>query len=299
MLMKLDDIYTTMTSFSNILIPVDTFENSYVAVQRALELSNSPGTTIHLVTVIRQVNVFTKLFTRLTGHQTEKIVRKKIVAREELQKIRVKANQFGKTTHFVSVVVIKNSFRSFLNQYFLSNRIDLVIKSEKTSITESTLFSTPFFFLVSERTGIPVLTILQGETVQLSKSILFPVTDLITERNAREVLGMARKYNAQIHIITILNDSESNMKQHFDSFYLAYKLFSDLGHSPQYKIMIGRHKEELMLRYAQKHNLSMIFINCNKRAEPFITIGRNLLRAFQPVNKIHVLNPRGDLKSLA
>jgi nucleotide-binding universal stress UspA family protein len=288
-----------MTSFSNILIPVDTFYNSHLAVQKAIDLCDEKGTTLHLVTRIRRVSLFTILYCRLTGHQTEELRNKKKAARQELRELKSKLNQEEKNIRFVSVIILKNNFKIFLKRYFLSHRIDLVVSSKTSGFTETSAFSKPFFFLVPKQTGIPVLTVL-GENLQpSSRSILIPITGSIRERKVREALSIARKYNSQIHIITILDDSKPNVKQYIDSFYLAYKLFSDFGHAPQYKIMTGKHKEEILLRYAQRHNISMIFINADKLHQPVTSTGSKILRMLQSSKKIHVLPSIERIKSNA
>ena len=288
-----------MTTFTNILLPVDTFNNSYLSVQKALDFSGESGTTLHLVSSIKHISLFTILYCRLTGHQTKELRMKKLAARKELWKLKSTMNLKGKSIRFVSVMLIKNNAIAFIKKYMLLQRIDLVIKSPKVDFTKITPFSKPFSLLAPKQTGIPLLIVLGENSQASSRSILIPVNSCITERKVREALWIARKHNAQIHIITVLDDSKPNVKQYIDSFYLTYKLFSDFGHAPQYKIMTGHHKEEIIMHYAQRHNISMIFINFDKIHKPLITTSKKMLRLFQPTEKIHVLPPIEKLKSSA
>lgn len=287
-----------MISFKNILIPVDTFESSSLAVQKAISLCNATETTIHLVTNIK-VGVFTQFYSGLTGHQSESLRRKKVAIRAELQNLKSKIKREGKTIRFVSVIQTKGNFQTFLKAYLLMQRIDLIVKTPVVHFIESSIFLKSLFFLLPKQTGIPVLTVSGEYALQSSRSILIPINGYINERKVKEAIGIARKYNSQIHIITLLDDSRPNVNRYIDSFYLAYKLFSDFGHSPQYKIMIGHNREEILLRYAKEHSISMIFSNTDKEPQPFIAAGKKILRSFHLTEKIHVLTPFENMKSSA
>lgn len=283
-----------MDAFKNILVPVDTFENSYPAVEKALDLYDSADVSIHLVKIIRNKNYLLNILYWLTGRGMKKKQELKKAGREELKRIRAKIREAKSGLGIVSTILVKRNYPAAMKKYLAIRKIDLVVTTQRFHMTGGSIFQHPGFNRISRQTGIPVLTVLWDHAASLSKSILIPVAGSIPEQKVLVALEMARKYHAQIYIVAILDDSKSNVIQHIDAFYLVYKLFSEYGHVPQYKILIGQQKDEMLFRYAQQLRLSMLYVNGNKENGSSGYIKRKVSGILHPFNRVTGLPAWGN-----
>jgi hypothetical protein len=107
--------------------------------------------------------------------------------------------------------------------------------------------------------------------------------------------AFARLYNAQIYIITILNDNEEQSKVIADVFYLTYKHLKDEGFNPHYKMLSGANAPDILVQYAQQINADMILINPenNKKENSFIK--RSLNNFLSPVSPLQVLMMQSNI----
>lgn len=283
-----------MDAFKNILVPVDTFENSYAAVEKALDLYDSADVSIHLVKIIRKKNYLLNVLYWLTGRGMEKEQELKKAGREELKRIRAKIREAKSGFSIVTTILVKKNYPAAIKKYLAIRKIDLVVTTQGFHMAGRSIFHHPGFNRISRQTGIPVLTVLWDHAASLSKSILIPIAGSIPEKKILVALEMARKYHAQIYIVAILDDSKSNVIQHIDAFYLVYKLFSEYGHVPQYKILIGQQKDEMLYRYAQQLRLSMLYVNGDKENDSFEYIKRKVSDILHPFSRVPGLPAWGN-----
>jgi nucleotide-binding universal stress UspA family protein len=107
--------------------------------------------------------------------------------------------------------------------------------------------------------------------------------------------AFARQYNAQMYIITILNDNEEQSKVIADVFYLTYKSLKDEGFNPYYEMLSGANAPDILVQYAQQINADMILINpeTNKKENSFIK--RSLNNFLSPVSPLKGLMMQSNI----
>lgn len=253
-----------MMAFRNILIPIDKAENSFTGAEKALELYGLPGVSFHLIKLIRTSSLMDrfKLFGKKSISLSEKINR----AKEELSICQEKM----KITHpgqFVQTeIIICHGKKQLLEKYVNQHQIDLVVAARTgNNCFFAKLFRGHGYYLnLSKQSGIPLLSVLQQKKLAPIKCVLISITGAIPDAKIQIALEIAKRYNAQIHIVTLLNNTEADIKERIDAFYSSFKLISEYGYSPKYKILQGTRICEAMMQYARQIKADLILINPNK-----------------------------------
>ncbi|GAC1443909.1 MAG: hypothetical protein NVSMB63_12990 [Sediminibacterium sp.] len=279
-----------MIPFKNILIPVDSLVQAHVAVEKALELYEPAHTTLHLVCTDQQENNLNplQLFKNIVTYITNRTNLYQSAADKLAILTRQIASQYPDCP-------VKNSIgQEYLNAASLTRHIaqediDLVIIAKKKE--------RPYFFPrcesisveLAKKSNIPILTVTPGCLNHPIKSILLPVNTTVPERRIQVALAFAREYNAHIHLVTLLDNNTVETKARIDAFYHTYKILSEYGHSPQYKILQGADSAEILLRYAYLIKADMIMVSEEKKSSFFGLMHHKITDLLHPLSALHVL----------
>jgi nucleotide-binding universal stress UspA family protein len=279
--------------FKNILIPIDTSNNSWAGITKALEFCDASGTTLHLVKVIRRNAFFGYLLNLFRG----RTVPREEANTEELEKIRQKLLDWQKPRHLSAKVEIKTGISAGWKKFLSSRNIDLIIVPPPANISANLTPGRDVYQNLVQQTGVLVLTLLQREADATIRSVLVPVSGFLPEKKVHTALEIAKKFHAQVHIVTILDDAKADVKQRIDAFYLSFKLFSEYGYSPQYKILMGKHKEASLSRYASQIKTDMILMHTDEKPGLLTACRQKISEWLHPLSGVQVLTMHPDLSS--
>ncbi|MDE3254235.1 MAG: universal stress protein [Bacteroidota bacterium] len=253
-----------MMAFRNILIPIDKTDNSYTGAEKALELYGLPGVRFHLINFIHTSSLmdWIKIFRKPSVSLTEKVNR----AKEELKICQERMNQTHPGQFIQTDVILCKGKKQVIDKYIKQHQVDLVIAARPGNNCFFTkLFRGNGYYLHLFRNArIPLLSVLQQKKPAPIKSVLISITGQIADTKIQIALEIAKRYNAQIHIVTLLNNTESDIRERIDAFYNAFKIVSEYGYSPKYKILQGTRICEAMMQYARQIKADLILINPDK-----------------------------------
>ncbi len=281
--------------FKNILIPVDSLYNAQIAVDKALELSEAGETTIYLVAIIKYESFWHKLIYTNTQKQP-RLNRKKELARKKLETLREKIYDVVPQILVKTIVIAETTISNNLLRFVQEQEIDLVIATNQQQKTGFSFFRKNIQEDLSVKANLAVLTVTKGCLNHPIKSIVLPVTSFVPERKIHMALAFSKKFNAHIHLVTILDSNDVNTKIRIDAFYLTYKILSELGHSPQYKILHGNDSDMSLVRYANQVKADMILVNPEKKKMiPGFFQGK-ITDMMQPLSALHILTLKPYLR---
>lgn len=281
--------------FKNILIPVDSLYNAQIAVDKALELSEAGETTIYLVAIIKYESFWHKLIYTNTQKQP-RLNRKKELARKKLETLREKIYDVVPQILVKTIVIAETTISNNLLRFVQEQEIDLVIATNQQQKTGFSFFRKNIHEDLSVKANLAVLTVTKGCLNHPIKSIVLPVTSFVPERKIHMALAFSKKFNAHIHLVTILDSNDVNTKIRIDAFYLTYKILSELGHSPQYKILHGNDSDMSLVRYANQVKADMILVNPEKKKMiPGFFQGK-ITDMMQPLSALHILTLKPYLR---
>nr|WP_294993767.1 universal stress protein [uncultured Sediminibacterium sp.] len=284
-----------MVPFKNILIPVDSLYNAQIAVDKALELSEAGETTVYLVAIIKYESFWHKLIYTNTQKQP-RLNRKKELARKKLETLRDKIYDLVPQIVVKTIVITETTISNNLLRFVQEQEIDLVIATNQHQKTGFSFFRKSIHEDLSVKANLAVLTVTKGCLNHPIKSIVLPVTSFVPERKIHMALAFSKKFNAHIHLVTILDSNDVNTKIRIDAFYLTYKILSELGHSPQYKILHGNDSDMSLVRYANQVKADMILVNPEKKKMiPGFFQGK-ITDMMQPLSALHILTLKPYLR---
>ena len=256
----------------NILIPVHTPEHALIAVERAFELYPFADTTLYL----SGTGCVQRKWSLLKWRKTVTAVPDHAMINKLAAKIR---SVYPGSRVLVETPADEQPDEPYYWQLITRHNIDLVllVKGE----TENMLPSYASF-------PVPVLVITPGCLNHPIRSILLPVHGFVPETQVHASLMFAKKFNAQIYLVTILGSDEIHSKQHVDAFYLTYKLLMEYGHTPYYKILQGSHDTEMILRYADQVKADLLLTSLERK--------RSVTDLLHPLSALQVLMLKPHIK---
>lgn len=287
-----------MVPFKNILIPVDSVYNSQIALEKAMELGDALETTIHLVSVIRFDTLWQRLFyTEAIVKQQRYFAKRKLIAEKKIDTLKDKIKLLSPNIVVKSAIMIETVTTENLIKYTQQNGVDLVISTNQKASKGFSLFRKDVGEELARKGNVAVLTVTKGCLNHPIKSILLPVTSFVPERKIQMALAFAKKFNAHIHLVTLLdNNNDVTAKIRIDAFYLTYKILTEYGHSPQYKILQGSDNDAALLHYADQIKADMILVNPDKKKRLPGFIQSKITDMLNPLSALHVLTLKPYLK---
>ncbi len=278
-----------MANFRNILIISENTDTSFAVVEKAKELCKNADTKIHLVRIVRRRSLALSVVNLFTGKFYVGTLNQRRHEREYLNRLKNRIRVKDSSFKIMSTIRLRKGGTGCLQKYIREENIDIVIVADNYNIEQSHVIKDCFYTKLAGSIGIPFLGFFKDENGFAVKSILLNITASFPEQNILAAAELAKQYGAHIHIITILNERETETKKQVDTFYLAYKLLSEYGHRPQYKIISGKEKASILLGYAKHIKAGVMFLNANAETNIINIIKRKISQILNPLAGIQVL----------
>ncbi len=286
-----------MATFKNILIPVDSLYNAQIAAEKALELSDSAETTLFLVATIRFDSFPQKLlYTSIPFQKRTYLERKHAFLGKKLETLRERIQKMSSLTKTVTIIITETTISDNLLRYAQEQQIDLVIATKEKHRSGFSFFRKDITEDLARKASLAVLTVTKGCLNHPIKTIVLPVTSFVPERKIEMAIAFARQFNAYIHLITMLDNNDITTKIRIDAFYLTYKILSESGHSPHYKILYGSDSDAALVRYANQVKADMILVNPEKKKILPIFFQGKITDMIQPFSALHILTLKPYLR---
>lgn len=286
-----------MIPYKKILIPIDSLHQGQVAAEKALELSDPSETCIHLVSVPRFQSFWQQFFyTNAIIKKQRYFIKRNVLTERKIEAIKTKILEACPQTVVKTGIIVETGISDQLIKYTLEHNIDLVINTHKSANSGFSWFRKDWSEELARKASVAVLTVTKGCLNHPIKSILLPVKSFVPERKIQVALAYAKRYNAHIHLVTLLDNNDSDAKIRVDAFYLTYKILSEYGHPPQYKILQGADSDAALLRYADQIKADMILVNPNKKLRIPGIMRQKITDMLNPISALHILTLKPYLK---
>ena len=280
-----------MSVLKNIMILADDIDTGYMALTKAKDLLSVSETQVHLIRALNKQSVVGGILGFLKKSTSKESDFRKQAGKTYLYELKNRIREADKNFIIDASYEIKKKETNLLNNYLLVNQIDLVIFSEENILGNSRNSSSGNMFRFLPRLpSIQVIYFLKEIINTNNRILLIPIFGLFSEKKINQALDIARKFNAHIHIVTILDDQQpNNVITRMDAFYLTYKAFSDFGHRPQYKIISQKQTEDILLSYAKRIKSTMIYLRSDESKDFKNSMGNSTKKIEYPVSELQVL----------
>lgn len=155
----------------------------------------------------------------------------------------------------------KGSLTEIVKNCIDTLQINLVVlgASKKTGLKEIIFGSVANAIIRLVKTE--VLCIYPESDCKKLKKIVIPIGEFIPKRKIRLAYELARKFSANIHLITLARNVNSNAKN-YNTLISTFRYIRDLTNIPiECKTVAGNNIAEAAVRYAEKMGADIILIN--------------------------------------
>lgn len=274
----------TLNSF---LIPVDFSLKTDIAIQKAVSLSQSEETVLHLLHVVAPGRGPKHSFKRWEVEKEFSALQDKIKA--TYPEVRMKSH-----------ILQGHSVEKMIIECVRLLRPALVIIGKTDPRGRWSLFSGISPDAIAKKSNCPVLTVKPGAADNRPKVIILPVCNFLPERKLEWTILLARKYRAQVHLLGIQSRQASREWPLPQVFLKTYDLLRKSLHQPvEYYLSDQQNVPEATLKYAQSIMADMIVVNPKtESAASGIADYRHLSDLLQWDSTIQVLDVEPYKKSI-
>jgi nucleotide-binding universal stress UspA family protein len=267
--------------FRNILVPVDFSDCSEKAIRKAIELSEPANSVIALLYITRplfSLNIFSSTGYLITP-ATELLFESEI--REKVKEYEVLAANNSSNVQFKTIISETGKIQNNIEKAASLFDPDLIIICKTKSLW-------PFFSNVicpgriAKKTNCPVLTIQQGSSGVGVRNIVLPVTFKVPFRKLDMAISLAKKFNANIHLMTFpdFGPGENNMEKAFiDSYYNIKKNTSLII---KHGALKGQDIARAILSYSKSINADIILANPQTESNVHLITGNRHISDLLP-----------------
>ncbi|HXD79376.1 MAG TPA: universal stress protein [Puia sp.] len=236
-------------TFDKILIPVDFSLNTEIAVKKALELAGNDSTVIHLLHVIRPRRKAMDQF-RLWVAERD--------LHEWQHKIQIAGRNVRVKTHILQGHPVQETIIECARM--LSPGLIIVGKQNKH---RRWLFSSRVSpDIVAWKSNCPVLTAKPGSLDNRTRVIVLPIRNFLPERKLEWAVVLAKKFKAQVHLLSVGENAETKDGLLSQTFLRAYHhLREKLHHPVEYSAAPRHNPAKAALTYAELIMADMILVN--------------------------------------
>jgi len=236
-------------AFNKVLVPVDFSLNTETAIKKAAGLIGSDDTDLHLLHVIRPG--------RHAIHQF-----KVWAVEKELQQWKDTLRKDYPGLRVLTHVLKGSSVGRMIVECANMLKPDLIIIGRQNNRRRWSFSRGISPDAIAKKSGCPVLTVKPGSLDTRTRVIVIPIRDFLPERKLEWGVLLAKRYNAQVHLLAIRDRPEPAQWVLPQVFLKAYHHLRENLHHPVEYSSTGRHSPaRATLNYAEMIMADMILVN--------------------------------------
>ena len=275
--------------FKSILIPVDFSANTEAAVNQAIELACTNGSTIHLLHVVKPKAIWgvIPVDNQSMSKLNENYYAEKIVSRLQEWKFAIEQSiSHCKVNTYVAEGIVYAKIQDAAKEI----KPELIIIGKNSIHKWFSLFNSVCPNGLAKSTGYPVLTVMKKTVDTKIKIIVVPVGSFIPSRKIELVIELAKKHRAAIHLVTIPSKIDFEETKG-NSFLETYRILKNGLTSPiEHHILKGNNLPKAILEYAECIGADLILVNPGSETRISNFTGKHINDALTTSSKLKVLS---------
>ena len=276
--------------FRTILLPVDFEINTEMAVKKALELSDSTDTVIHLYHVQKPVSPLNSIFASIRSNSS---ILKNFVKDE----LHYKLNQWKELieTNYSNVKVIASVENSHYVQKAIiqkakETKADLIIIGKHSYHKWFTFLNTVFPNKIAKTTGCPVLTFKPGSIYTKIRSIVVPVGPEVPQRKVELIAALKQKFRITIHLVTVISKKQNANEFSAYSLLETYRFLKDTVQCPlDHEVLHGENIAKSAFDYAKNIKADMLLVEPELETKLSSFPLKHIIDELKPNSKLQIL----------
>lgn len=247
-------------SFKTILVPVDFSINTEVAINKALEVADKEGATLHLMHVWRDTLTWPSLQNNKKLYEPAG----KATVPSAAQMIAEWKNTIEDTNPHIRVsswMLRHPSIQQSIEKKAAGLKADLVVIGKKNN-HRFPFLNTVLSGNLAKTTGCAVLTVKPGSLHNKIKTLVVPVTEDLPRHKMEAMAALCKMKRLKVHLISFMNEDHSPVPFSSSVLLKLYQWLKDTLHCQvEYTVLDTHHKAKALLLYAEKVNPDMLLVN--------------------------------------
>ena len=278
-----------MTSFRNILIPVDFTVNTEVAVKKGLELYRPAAASIHLFHV-KTKNKSAGLMAEHHADRSYMQINGGLSPEEKLiqwKKVVEKTVTEG-TVH--GEIVQAPDIQRAIVQKTKQCAADLLIIGKGSNHSWFPFLNTVNPTWVATLIDCPVLTVKEGSLNNKVRSVVLPVAHFFPQRKLELVALLSQLYKLKVYLVTVIT-KEGNEEQ-FSPGAIAetFRYLKEVVRCPlEYKVLHNDNCAKAILQFTQTVNADMLLVNPGPETKWSSFTGTQISDVLQSRSRLQIL----------
>jgi nucleotide-binding universal stress UspA family protein len=220
-----------------------------VAIKKAIGIAGGDELKLHLLHVLKQGRGPKSRFARWN-------------AEHELEKWRETIRENCSSAQVQFYILKGQNIQRTIIECAISLKPDLIVIGKKNPPRRWSFFRGVLPDAIAQKSNCPVLTVKPGSADSRTKVILIPIRDFLPVRKLEWAVMLAKKYRAQVHLLSIQDKVKPRDWALPQVFLKAYnELREHLQHPIEYSTT-GRHRStRATVDYAELVMADMILVN--------------------------------------
>ncbi len=253
-----------------------------------MELFDPGNTTVYLIKIVKNCYRLNAFLPKWAGGTRQSISQERAEGLHELERLQEKLFSINDSRKIVLKLVAEEKTVRNINKYFIGEEIHLLVSLQDSNVSANEHWEDQTYHQFISQIQSPVLSIINYTPASHNRSILIPVTSFVPVKKIRIAQDIAKRFHARIHIVTILDSTKTNIKQSTEAFYRTYKLLSESGHTPEYKILTGTQNSETLMRHAAQIKAGILLWDNRKETFSIQNLNQKIKNWLYPLKGIQI-----------
>ena len=271
--------------FRTILLPVDFEINTEMAVKKALELSGSGQTVIHLFHVQKPAMPWNSIW----GNEISQIDGENQIPSKLIQWKRLIEENYPDVKVVADLVYSMKIERSIIEKA-KEIKADIIVIGKHSHHNWLPFMNTVFSNNIAKATGYPVLTFKPGSIYTKLRSIVVPVGPEVPQRKVDLIIALKQKFRITIHLVTVISKKQNANKFSGYSLLETYRYLKDIVQCPlDHEVLHGENVAQSAFEYAKSIKADMLLVEPESETKLSSFPNKHIIDELKPNSKLQVL----------
>lgn len=240
------------------MVPVDFSINTEVAINKAIELADLQGTSLHLLHV--QSSSFFPIGSANAAAEKGKM----ISSLSEAEKLQQWKSTIEAVKPYIQVevcITYNSSIHKMISKKAREVQADLIVIGKHSHHAWFSFLNTVCSNDLAETTKITVLTVKPGCLHSKIKTVVLPVDSELSPQKLRAIAALNTKFRLKVHLVAFMNKEYKAGDFSSNSLVKSFRWLKDTLHCPvEYSVVHGGNRAKALMQFAEQIGADLMLL---------------------------------------